>query len=1060
MAIAKRKNGVAILNKSSQSGYAFQSNTRFKFNDVDWDYAEFTWDTNLGTPSPTLEFVWVHNGSIQVNSLEVSWGDGNYETFDTASSAAPPQQYSYASNGNYTIRWNQFFESGNSYWRITDDNVKITDVTRWGWALRNPNWGTGFGTFNSYTGMTTVSAADAPGVAKSVAASGSTCTVVDIGLQNWATTPFTWKAPQAVCNNSAVFNQDLTGIVPDLSSCNGSFMYFAPNAYNPNVTAWAEALRTTSPQAAKNCLYQFAFQAGGWNNGDAYGVSGGGVGIGLDTWPVGGEKAEGNPTSLSTGKLIDSTASFITDGVVAGYRVYKVYARSFTTVASVDSETQLTLNDDIFSSLSDEYLVANEDQNYNIAYFSSGGNHAFNQYIGSWKISGKTSLIDFGGQSFNQDISSWDITFVTNMFRFGNASFNFGYASGVANTAATAWDDRVWQVTDWGAAWGNGFNSDIRGWTFGIPSNIPSGTNTTSTELKLIDSGATFVTDGVQSSNWRVTNMDTGKQAIVTSVDSETQLTLNTDIFLGTGENYEVFYAVRAPGSLAGITYDISNLDTRCFYTMAGIFGNGTRAITADCGNWNLRNVTSLTSLFSASGGDASSQVFTMRNWERGAIGDADYSTTRCNTSLQGFMYHAEPANNIPMDNIDTRNVTSFATWNANGRWYNTPSNFCMKSVTNLTNVWYSNPVQFRARSWENWWQHPLGCNVRTNATNVFPSMTGSLSVNIAETESTVTSSTTTGTGSDDTALIDSTATFITDGVIVSDMVRNVTTGKFAFVYSVDSETQITTSMDYFGTIGDSYEIVHGYNGQEAYNGFLKLTAPIYNTIQATGNPTTISSKRLIDSGASFLTTAAPGDEVKNTTTGLLCNVIRVVSDTELSLTANRFTDVVEGYSVERHAPNTVLASGTTTSTGTLFQLIDSGATFLTSVREGDVVENTTDNTYTYIESIDSDTQLTLANGIFVSGEGYSISGGFGWTVTNSTFYQVAGRTDYTGQSTSVIDSDASFTTTVQVGWVFKNFTLNLTGTITAIVSDTELTLDTAASGDNDAYAIDQPGIF
>ncbi len=650
------------------------------------------------------------------------------------------------------------------------------------------------------------------------------------------------------------------------------------------------------------------------------------------------------------------------------------------------------------------------------------------------------------------------------MSKFGDVSFNFGYASKVANTAATAWDDRVWQVTNWNAAWGDAFNSDIRGWTFGIPSNMPSGTNTTSTELKLIDSGATFITDGVQSSNWRVTNMDTGKQARVTSVDSETQLTLDTDIFLGTGENYEVFYGVLSVGgNLANVTYDISNLDTRCVYSMYAQFGGSSgTTMNSDIGNWNVRNNTTFAFWFASGGQDKSSMVFPMRNWERGAIGDADYSTTRCNTSLRNFMYHAEPANNIPMDNLDTRNVTTFSTWNQNGRWYNTPSNFCMKSATNLANVWYGSPVQFRARSWENWWQHPVGCNVRTNATNVFPGAGGGLSVQISRTESTVTSSTTTGTGSDNTALIDSTATFITDGVIVSDMVRNLTTGKFAFVYSVDSETQITTSMDYFGTIGDSYEIIHGYNGQEAYNGFLKCVAPIYNTIQATGNPTSIASSRLIDSGASFLTTAAPGDEVKNTTTGLLCNVIRVVSDTELSLTANRFTDVAQGYSVERHAPNAVLASGTTTSTGTLFQLIDSGATFLTSVREGDVVKNTTDNTYTYIDSIDSDTQLTLANGIFVSGEGYSISGGFGWTVTNSDFYQVSGRTDAGGPepSATVVDSDASFTTTVQVGWVFRNFTSGLTGTITAIVSDTELTLDTAASGQIDYYAIDQPGVL
>ncbi len=1052
MAIAKRKNGVPLLNKVKASGHPIT--TLVMFNDVDWEFSEFTIDTTLGAGSNTVYYNCY--GSNNVDAFDISFGDGTIQYPFAQSGVGSVNSHTYATGGAYTIRWVANYNSTvilrNQSGQDGLFSTLLTDYTNWGWQKRTYVPWYNMGAISGVN-LTEPSATDkAPANAGFRMRIGNGIT--DAKISVWGSNYKGYKLTASQYNNQTQ-NTDFTGVTPDLSDTGGGGIFNRNAAFNRNIDSFAPETRQVL-NWGNWFLRAFAF-----NNGDPAGVSGGSIGTGWDTFNVTGKYAGGQTTSLTTNKLVDSNATFITDEVAVGMKVFIRYGRTQTTVASVDSETELTLNDDIFTSVGQVYSVTRSNIPPLATMMSSIG--SFNQVITSWDITGQTSLRSCLGGGFNQDIRDWDLSYVTNMSDFAKGAFNFGFASKVANDYATSWDDRVYQVTDWSYAWSGAFNSDIRGWTFGIPSNMPSGTNTTSTELKLIDSGATFITDGVQSSNWRVTNMDTGKQAWVTSVDSETQLTLNADIFLGTGENYEVFYGVTISGLYLGaITWDISTLDTRCIYSMYMPFANGTTEITADLGDWNMRNNTNLERWFSASGGDKSSMVFTMRNWERGAIGDADYSTTRCNTSLRNFMYHAEPANNIPLDNMDTRNVTSFSTWNQNGRWYNTPANFCMKSATSVTNAWYSSPEQFKARSWENWWQHPVGCNVRTNASGVFPGATGQYSVQISNVESTVTSSTTTGTGSDNTALIDSTATFITDGVMVTDMVKNVTTGKFAFVYSVDSETQITTSMDYFGTIGDSYEIVHGYNGQEAYHGFLKLTAPIYNTIQATGNPTSIASSRLIDSGASFLTTAASGDEVKNTTTGLLCNVIRVVSDTELSLTANRFTDVAEGYSVERHAPNAVLASGTTTSTGTLFQLIDSGASFLTSVREGDVVENTTDNTYTYIDTIDSDTQLTLANGIFVSGEGYSISGGFGWTVTQSDFYQVAGRTDNAGGefSTTVLDSDASFTTTVQVGWVFKNFQLNLTGTITAIVSDTELTLDTGASGQNDPYAIDQPGIF
>lgn len=1048
MSNTRLRNGVPLLNKANASGKNLDTSVT-RFNGVPFTFSEFTIDTTLGTPSPTVYY------HLRSGIFELSWGDGTYEQ-NTGASGGTNFDHTYSTNGSYRIRWINV--SNNTGARFSGQSgqdglltTKLTDVTQWGWSTGLiPNWQNILSGVN-FSGPPSASDLAPAGAAFSILASNS---LVDRGISTWATN---YKALRifGVSYNNSSYNEDWTGVTPDFSFTASGNIFNRAGSFNQNLNSLAPETR--------QCLNwgNWFLRAFAFNNGDPAGVSGGSIGTGWDTFNVSATYASGTTTGVTANKLVDSNAQFISDEVAIGMKVHLRYGGVFTTVSSVDSETELTLADDLFTNIGDGYSVTRSNiptLNAMMSQISS-----FNQVISSWDISGQTSLINTVGGGFNQDIRDWDITQVLSCSQFPSGAFNFGFSSAVANTYAQSWNNRVQQVRSWFRSFGAAFNSDITGWTFGYPNNMPGGTNTTDSELKLIDSTATFQTDGVNNL-WRVTNMDTGKQTNVVSADSETQLTLGSDIFVGsTGQNYEVFYGVTLDACYFGsFTYPVNTLDTRCVYNMNTMFGNGNTAITADLGDWNMRNNTSLGRWFSASGGNKSSMVFTMRNWERGVIGDADYSTTRCNTSLQNFMYHAEPANNIPMDNLDTRNVTVFNTWNQNGRWYNTPSNFCMKSAINLSNVWTGSPIQFRARSWKNWWQHPVGCVVRSNASSVFPGATGGSSVELSKVETTIATGTTTGAGTESLEVIDSTATFITDAVKVSDMVKNLTTGKFAFVYSVDSETQITTSMDYFGTIGDSYEVISGYNGWESYNGFLKCVAPIYNTIQATGNPTSTASSRLIDSGASFLTTAAPGDEVKNTTTGLLCNVIRVVSDTELSLTANRFTDVAEGYSVERHAPNAVLASGTTTSTGTLFQLIDSGASFLTSVREGDVVENTTDNTYTYIDSIDSDTQLTLANGIFVSGEGYSISGGFGWTVTNSTFYQVAGQTDNSGPvtSTTVRDDDASFTTTVQVGWVFKNFTLNLTGTITAIVSDTELTLDTAASGPSDLYAIDQPGIF
>ncbi|MEF3691687.1 MAG: DUF2341 domain-containing protein [Candidatus Moraniibacteriota bacterium] len=88
------------------------------------------------------------------------------------------------------------------------------------------------------------------------------------------------------------------------------------------------------------------------------------------------------------------------------------------------------------------------------------------------------------------------------------------------------------------------------------------------------------------------------------------------------------------------------------------------------------------------------------------------------------------------------------------------------------------------------------------------------------------------------------------------------------------------------------------------------------------------------------------------------------------SSSANNLTSKTPGAS---NAFGTTYTTGTTTST-TASKLINSGETFITKkVQVGSIIKNTTDNTYTYVTALDSETQLSVANDIFVSGEAYTI---------------------------------------------------------------------------------------
>ena len=90
-------------------------------------------------------------------------------------------------------------------------------------------------------------------------------------------------------------------------------------------------------------------------------------------------------------------------------------------------------------------------------------------------------------------------------------------------------------------------------------------------------------------------------------------------------------------------------------------------------------------------------------------------------------------------------------------------------------------------------------------------------------------------------------------------------------------------------------------------------------------------------------------------------------------------------------------ADGTTTN-----KLVDSSQNFLTTVKVGMTVYNTTDSTFTNVTAVDSDTQLTLANDIMVSGKSYEIQDG---RSADKIQYVVISQTnDFTGGTITVTD--------------------------------------------------------
>ena len=142
-----------------------------------------------------------------------------------------------------------------------------------------------------------------------------------------------------------------------------------------------------------------------------------------------------------------------------------------------------------------------------------------------------------------------------------------------------------------------------------------------------------------------------------------------------------------------------------------------------------------------------------------------------------------------------------------------------------------------------------------------------------------------------------------------------------------------------------------------------------------------------------------------------------------------------------------------TTDGYAVYKLIDSNQTFTKTVSVGDTVNNTTDSTSTTISAIDSNTQLSLKNDIFTSGEAYTIADTNNYTPqylqSNTIIYYKKGRdivfpifaeAEGTLEFTTGGDADVYWNLVDEFWNLYDVNWANTLGTIT--VSDTDVAKD------------------
>ena len=272
-------------------------------------------------------------------------------------------------------------------------------------------------------------------------------------------------------------------------------------------------------------------------------------------------------------------------------------------------------------------------------------------------------------------------------------------------------------------------------------------------------------------------------------------------------------------------------------------------------------------------------------------------------------------------------------------------------------------------------------------------------------TEVQIKSGTTTATTSN--KLVDSTATFIRQLLPSSFTITAKNTGDTtsATVSAVDSDTTLSLSSDIF-TTGEAYTLTVSATASndtpwinfDGY-GFFKDGINPGNSILANQQALITNSKIYFKQGKDIIIPVYSANQSTLTfTVGGVSNVFWNSVDEFWNTYQNTWGNIINPIKI---TDGDIKDSGTATGT-TANKLVDSNQNFLTTVKIGMTVYNTTDSTVTNVTAVDSNTQLTLADDIMVSGESYQIQDG---RSSDKIQYVVISQTNgFTGGTVTITD--------------------------------------------------------
>jgi hypothetical protein len=691
-------------------------------------------------------------------------------------------------------------------------------------------------------------------------------------VNNWnvsAVTDF-----QQIFRNCEAFNQDMEDWdVSSAETMNGIFRE-ADVFNNGGVGGVGVGLDTWSFPLNTTLAYAFLFSdfnqyIGSWNvssvtdmsacfrgtpfnNGDAAGVSGGGVGIGMDNWDVSsvggfGSIFEGAPfnqyigswnigpylvqstnTSTATNKLIDTTQDFVAAGVTTSYFVRNEATLENAQVVSV-ATTEITFSTDIFPSSGVSYSIFRRVSFYGFVY-----NQAY----------------------FNQDISNWRMDNVISTYRMfskTNHAFNCG---GVGGTVGTGIDK----------------------WRFKMPCDFREMFNGCSSMNQYMNSWDTSLVTKWDQFLYRCSsfNKPVNNWSFAGCTTSATFLFRGCTVF-----NQPVDGGTGWGETMSGITgffYAFNECDAwnqPMTVNWTGIRGD-TTGVMSGCNVMNGGQASGIRSRdvrikfpafasgasFSVSSGWSSSAA-----WNQDMESDGTYWDVSCFTGMSQAFNNTKT--NQDLSSWELKNVTNMTTC------FGTSQIISFYNICKTLPGWVTNVPN-------------TGCN----ATIIFNNRT----ISKTQAESTLTTGTNTSVTS--LKLVDTGVNFVTLGVQVGDRVNNTTNGEYAEVTAV-AATELDLDFDAFTATPQNYAIIQGYDGMAGYDAYIKLSAPTPASFSLSGTNASGGTNQLNDTGTDFVAAGVlEGMLVKNTTSGQSTRVAAVATNT-LTLDDDYFSSGSQAYTIE-----------------------------------------------------------------------------------------------------------------------------------------------------------------